>query len=369
MSQSQSSLFYELALSQVKGVGGSAMRQLISYGGSAEAVFKLPTSKLLKIPDIGTVTVSSIKKFDGFKAVERELKFLEREKIQALFFTNPLYPKRLLHCNDAPALLFYKGKCNMNASRMLAVVGTRNASDYGKEQTKNILQQLNDVVIISGLAFGIDAVAHQTALDYNFSTIGVMAHGMNRIYPFQHKKMAERMLENGGLLTEYTSFDEFTPHNFPSRNRIVAGMCDAILVTETAVKGGAMITCNIASSYNRDVFALPGKNTDKNSSGCNLLIKQNKAALIESAADIIEAMNWIDETKKATVKKQMTLALDLTDEEKNLLQYIPDDKDVDVDLLKFKSGFSPSKLANLLLQMEICGYIAALPGKRFKRLI
>lgn len=358
---------YEMALSRVRGIRFSVIQKLIQHFGQAESVFRASVSALLQVDDIGPATVRVIKSFRDFDLMEAEWAELEKKGVQVLFFTHPAYPRRLWHCADAPPLLFYKGHADLNDARMLAVVGSRHATDYGKEWTKRIIQDMREerVVIISGLAHGIDAVAHQAAMDNGLPTIGVMAHGFSRVYPPWHHNMAEQMTEEGGLLTEYFLEDPFAPYNFPARNRIVAGLCDALLVTETAVKGGAMITCKLAASYHRDVFALPGRIGDAMSAGCHYLIKTHQAGLIESGADILQAMNWETAAVKDPVRQQR-LAIDLQPDEQVIFTILGEG-DKDIDELIYRSGQTPGKLSGILLQMELAGYIASLPGKRYQR--
>lgn len=358
---------YEMALSRVRGIRFSTIQKLIQQLGKAEAVFRASVSTLLQIEEIGPATVRAIKTFQDFSLMEKEWEKLQKKNIQVLFFTHPAYPRRLLHCADAPPLLFYKGKADLNAGKMLAVVGSRQASDYGKEWTRRVIEDLRaeGVVIVSGLAHGIDAVAHQAAMDNGLPTIGVMAHGFSRVYPLLHHRLAEQMTEQGGLLTEYYLQDPFAPYNFPARNRIVAGLCDALLVTETGVKGGAMITCKLAASYHRDVFALPGRIGDLMSTGCHFLIKTHQAGLIESGVDILQAMNWEPAAMKAPVRQQR-LAIDLPPDEQEIFTLLGEGEK-DIDELLIRSGQTPGKLSGILLQMELAGYIASLPGKRYQR--
>lgn len=360
-------LFYTVALSMIKNIGPVMAKNLLAYCGSAEAVFSASKVKLMKVPDIGESRADDILQSNALKKAETELKFIEKNGIEVIAFTDERYPQRLLQCNDAPFLLYYKGNSPLNTQRVLGIVGTRRATEFGKEVTRKIVQELAtlEVLVVSGLAYGIDVTAHNAALEFNLKTIGVLGHGLQTVYPAQNAKTATRMLEQGGLLTEFTSQDEVSPHNFPSRNRIVAGMCDAVLVVETLADGGAAITANIASSYNRDVFAVPGKPTDKQSAGCNYLIKSNKAALVENAKDIIDAMRWNDgDLKPKRIQKQ--LALDLNPEEKVIFDLLNEHGELEIDRLSATTGISTGNLAGSLLEMEMNGLIMSLPGKRYK---
>ena len=279
-----SQLHYQIALTMLPNIGSIVAKNLIAYCGSAEAVFKASKQKLMKIPTIGEDRADSILQTEVLKQAEEELKFIADNDIHPIYFTEDEYPQRLKSCVDSPILLFYKGGADLNAEKIIGIVGTRKATDYGKEMTKKIVAELaaQDVLVISGLAYGIDVAAHQSALEHNLKTVGVLGHGLNMIYPSQHTSIAQKMTAQGGLLSEYKSFDEMSPHKFPERNRIVAGMCDALVVVESGTKGGAVITANIANSYNREVFALPGRATDKMSAGCNFLVKTFKATMIEN---------------------------------------------------------------------------------------
>jgi DNA processing protein len=267
-------------------------------------------------------------------------------------------------------LLFFKGKCNLNEEKVIGIVGTRNATDYGKEMTRKIVAELasENILIASGLAYGIDVAAHQAALEHNLKTVGILGHGLNTIYPGQHKAVAQKMLAQGGLLSEYKSFEEMSPHNFPARNRIIAGICDALLVVESGTKGGAVITANIANSYNREVFALPGRVVDKMSAGCNFLIKTYKASLVESGREILEAMRWkgASDTPGKAEKQQRQLALTLSSEEQALYIKMDGRGEMEIDSLAVETGMDASSLAATLLEMEMNGLIVSLPGKRFK---
>lgn len=363
-------LFYRIALTQIPEVGNIISKNLIAYCGSAEAVFLSSKSKLKKIPQIGEFRAekifNSLQNKETLEVAETEMGFIEKHKIQALFFTDKQYPKRLQHCEDAPTMVYYKGNANLNTEKTIAVVGTRNATEYGKEVTKKIIEELTNagILVLSGLAYGIDSIAHQAAVENNIATIGILAHGLNKIYPEKNKNLAKQMVLNGGLLTEYTTQCNFHPGNFPERNRIVAGMSDAVLVIESDVKGGAVITANIASSYNRDVFAVPGKVSDKYSRGCNFLIKTYKAILIENANDLLYAMNWeVKENKPQNKPKQLHLVI--SGNEKIVYDLLLLGEKT-VDILLAESNLKAGELSATLLEMEMNGWLISLPGKRYK---
>ena len=301
-------LLYQIALTQIPNVGSVIAKNLLAYCGSASAVFKAKKSALIKIPQVGEFVAGYVLENQDnteiFKRAEKEIKFIEQKKITPLFFTDEAYPHKLKHCNDAPILLFYKGTANLNQQKIVGVVGTRTPTDYGRAQTEKLMEGLKEqgVLVVSGLAYGIDTYAHRAALANEMETIGVLAHGLDELYPATNATLAKKMLKQGGLLTEFITETNPDKENFPKRNRIVAGMCDAIVVVESKKTGGALITADIAAGYSRDVFAFPGRSGDECSEGCNKFIKQNKAALIESAEDIIYAMCW-EQTKNGKKKK------------------------------------------------------------------
>jgi DNA processing protein len=313
------------------------------------------------------VRANSIKKFDGFAQQEEEIKFIEKYKIKPLFLTADEYPKRLLHCYDPPTLLFYRGNANLNTSKIISIIGTRSNSDYRKMMIEKILASLaaHQPLIVSGLAYGIDAIAHKYSIKQELPTVAVMAHGLDKIYPSQHTSLAKEMIASGGgLLTEFRKETKPDRHNFPERNRIVAGICDATIVIETGIKGGSMITANLAYSYNRDVFAVPGKTTDSKSEGCNYLIQSNKAVLVRNGEDIITEMRWEEKNKKKTIQKQ--LFLDLTANEKIMVQLLQKQEQMHIDEINLQSNINSSAVAEALLMMEMNGLVKNLPGKIYK---
>ena len=355
---------HRLSLTLIEGVGDVLARQLVSYCGSVEAVFKEKKRVLEKIPEIGPKTAASIAGFKNFSRAEKELEFIRKHNIQTYFYLDNDYPARLKNCFDAPVLLFYKGTASLNHSRMVAIVGTRNASDYGKNFTLKLVEELSEMkaTVVSGLAYGIDIAAHKACVNRGVETIGVMAHGLDRIYPQAHSQTARKMAAHGGLVTEHISGSDPDRENFPKRNRIIAGLCDAVIVVEAAKKGGALITADIANSYNRDVFALPGRIDDTFSEGCNMLIKSNRAALIQSAADIRYIMGWENDPQKKS-SKQKQLFVELNAEEKFLYDYIASTQPAPIDAIVIHSGMQPSKVAAILLNMEFAGVVRCLPGK------
>ena len=360
-------LLYEIALTLVPNIGDVHAKALVNLYGNAQAVFKAKKKELESIEGIGTVRANSIKSFMDFSSSEAEIKFIEQYKITPLFITDKNYPQRLLNCYDSPLLLYYRGTADLNTAKIISIVGTRNHSDYGKIICEKIVEELHheNILIISGLAYGIDTIAHKTALKNNLPTVGVLAHGLDRIYPPQNKSLAKQMVEQGGLVTEFLSQTNPDKQNFPKRNRIVAGMCDALVVVESGIKGGSLITAELANGYNKDVFAIPGKTTDVKSEGCNYLIKNNKASLISGGDDLLEMMNWKPVTKTAQ-KKQRELFIEFTTDEKIVVDILQQQDSIQIDQLYFKSGLSSSAMAAALLMLEMNGIVSSLPGKVYK---
>lgn len=355
---------------QVPNVGDIIAKNLIAYCGSARAVFKAKKHELVKIPQVGEVVASVIVQHqhdkDIFKKAETELKFIEQKKISVLFFTDAAYPNKLKHCADAPILLFYKGTADLNQEKMVGVVGTRTPTEYGKSLTEKLVADLkaHGVLIVSGLAYGIDTHAHRAAISNEMETVGVLAHGLDKLYPPTNAALAKKMLKQGGLLTEFLTETNPDKENFPKRNRIVAGMCDAVVVVESKKTGGALITADIAASYSRDVFAFPGRSGDACSEGCNKIIKHNKAALIESADDLIYAMSWETKDKKPA-RKQLALPVNLSGEEHEIVNLLKDIPAMHVDEICSRLRLSPGKASGLLLQLEFSNIVKALPGKLY----
>ena len=350
----------------IPGIGDINGKKLVSYCGSAEAIFKEKKRNLQKIPGIGESTVNSIISHKVLARAEEEIEFINKYNITPLFYLDKDYPKRLTHCIDSPVMIYYKGNADLNAPRIVSIVGTRRATEYGKETCNKIIEGLSDlnVLVVSGLAYGIDTNAHKAALKNNLDTVGILAHGLDRIYPAANKSLAEKMVHHGGLITDFISKTNPDRENFPKRNRIIAGISDALIVIESAIRGGALITANIANSYSRDVFALPGKINDTYSEGCNFLIKTNKAALIQSAKDVKYIMLW--ESKNEKTSKQQKLFVELSPEEEQIVNIIKQNKEASIDQIVLESKFTNSKIAAILLNLEFKGVIKSLPGKMYK---
>ncbi|MFN3840301.1 MAG: DNA-processing protein DprA [Cyclobacteriaceae bacterium] len=356
-----------LALHFVPGVGDYLIRQLISYTGSAEKVFNLPKGKLLKIPGIGPKTAEAVGNRKPFDRAEKEIRKAEKEGVKILFYTDKEYPSRLKQAPDAPSILYTKGNINFEQDKIVAVVGTRQATSYGKERVDELIAALvpHEALIVSGLAYGIDIHAHKAALTCGLPTLAVMGSGMDIIYPSSHKEIAGKMLASGGLVTENPFGTKPDAHNFPQRNRIIAGLCDALVVVEAAAKGGALITAEIANSYNRDVFAYPGSIGVTYSEGCNNLIKTNRAHLLASIKDLEYIMNW--SPAQASKKKKATLSLEgLDEQEKTVVNQLLLKNPDSVDELSWKANMPVSQLASVLLNLEFKGLVKSLPGKQYK---
>jgi DNA processing protein len=360
---------YQIALTLVPKVGDVAAKKLIAYCGGAEPVFKESKKALLLIPGIGPAIANSIVSQDLLSAAEFELKFMEQNDIKPIYFMEDDYSFRLRQCGDAPIMLYTKGSINLNAKRIISIVGTRRATDYGKQMTDKIIEglsDLNDIVVVSGLAYGIDIAAHKACLKYNVPTMGVLAHGLDRVYPQLHTQVAREMQDQGGLLSDFMSGTKPDRENFPKRNRIIAGLSDATLVVEARKKGGALITADIANSYSRDVFAVPGRVGDENSEGCNQLIRRNQAALIQSSNDICYLMGWDKESEK-NPSLQVSLFVDLNKEEQEILCILSSKENLSLDLIGFQAKLSIPKIMQILLQLELKGLVRALPGNQYAK--
>ena len=360
---------YQIALSLIPGVGNFLAKTLISYCGSAKAVFNSPRHKLAKIPGIGTKTLESIAKSNVLKEAEQELILAEQNGAQLLAYTDKAYPNRLKQISDAPNILYYKGNTPPESDKVVAIVGTRQASAYGKQVTEQIIAELLPFkpLIVSGLAYGIDITAHRAALRQGLSTIGVMASGLNIIYPSPHKTTAREMLSQGGLITENSFNTQPDAYMFPARNRIIAGMSDLIIVIEAAEKGGALITAEIGLSYDREIFAVPGNLGSPQSAGCNQLIKKTKAHMFTSVQDMVDIMNWSTEKDdQGKVPFQPPLDPDLTEQEGQIIQLLHEfSGGLHIDELSWRTQIPLSQLASTLLSLEFQNKIRSLPGKKF----
>lgn len=357
---------YQLALHFTNGLGNVLTRHLIAHFGSAQKIFEANFKTLTRVTGIGEATARIILQKEGLKQAEKELKKLENTDIQLLFYTDTDFPKRLKSLYDAPILLYKKGQYSLNEGRFLGVVGTRKATDYGKNVTEQIVEGLagKDTTIVSGLAYGIDIAAHRACLKHKVPTVGVMATGVDVIYPATHAKTAQEIQNHGGILTEYPLETKPDFMRFPARNRIIAGLSDALIVVEAAEKGGALITAEFANNYNRDVFAVPGNLSNSYSVGCNKLIRTHKAQIFTGVDDLLESLSWLP----TPTKNNATPALipeHFTQEESQIVALLRQRGEMPIDDLTWESKIAPGRLATMLLNLELQGYVRVLPGKKF----
>ncbi|MEN9549697.1 MAG: DNA-protecting protein DprA [Bacteroidota bacterium] len=360
-------LLYQIALTMVPNIGPVQAKILLQHC-EAEEIFHAKKHFLEKIEGIGPVRAEAISQFKNFSKADEEIAFIEKYKITPLFLSDANYPKKLLNCYDSPTLLYYKGSADLNVSKSVAVIGTRSCTDYAKSITEKLIKDFaaQNITVVSGLAYGVDAIAHKAALKNSLPTVGCLAHGLDQIYPAEHHSLAKDMVKyGGGLLTEFRNKTKPDKHNFPSRNRIVAGMSDATIVIETSIKGGSMITAELANGYNKDVFALPGRVGDSKSEGCHFLIKNNKASLFTNADDILAALGW-KTSKKEKVKKQKELFIELSADEKIITAILSENEALHIDEINYKSGLSSSAVAAAILNLELQNVIVSLPGKLYK---
>jgi DNA processing protein len=361
-------LKHKIALGLIPRIGDINARKLVSHFGGVEAIFHEPYRSLVKIPGIGSGIAKYICERTYLDTAEKEAEFVTKNNIRTYFYLDPDYPFRLRQCDDSPVVFFFKGNCNLDTSKILSVVGTRNATPRGRELCEKIVEGLAaghpDLIIVSGLAYGIDIASHKAALANNLQTIGVLAHGFKTTYPAIHASTARAMVNKGGLVTDFLSDALPERNNFLKRNRIIAGLADATLVVESGIKGGALITADIANSYNRDVFAVPGRPDDQWSAGCNSLIKNNKAFLTECSDDIEYFLNWKPEKLKPVI--QRTLFSELDDNEKVIYELLSKQGELTIDSICRTLNFPVYKLSSLLLQMEFKGLVKCSPGNLYR---
>jgi DNA processing protein len=357
-----------IALHLVPGIGSKYMKQLISYCGSAQEVFRKPKTKLKTIPYMRETVIDSLRSANTFKQAEKEIRKAEKESATILILTDNAYPWRLKTIEDAPPVLFFKGNCNLNHPRIVSIVGTRQATAYGKRMVEKIIEELlpHQALILSGLAYGIDIHSHKQALKHQLPTIAVLGSGLDVVYPAAHQEFATKMMSKGGLLTENHFGTKPDAHNFPARNRIIAGMCDALIVVEAAETGGALITAEIANSYSKDVFAVPGEIGQTFSAGCNHLIKTNKASLFTSVKDLEYLMNWMVGQPGAQQAIAFRDVAQLSNEEREIVRVIQAKTEIQVDELAWKTNVPQPVLASLLLMLEFKGWVVSKPGKVYQ---
>lgn len=340
-------------------------KKLVAYTGGLTQLFEASNKQLALIPGVGKEIVRQLNRDEALREAEKELRFVEKNQLETHFYLDKTYPHRLKHCEDGPILMYGAGKMDFDVSHVVGIVGTRECSEYGIRLTERLIESLApfNPLIVSGLAYGIDTIAHRAAVQLGVQTVGVLGHSLDRIYPNTNKSLAEKMCEHGGLLSEFDSGTKPDRENFPQRNRIVAGMCDVIVVVETAVRGGSMITAKLASGYNRDVMAFPGPVGARLSSGCNHLIKTNQAALIESADDLIYQMGW--QVSQNTKPTQKQLFVDLNEEEQILVKALEHKQKDSLDNLSLACSWPISKTSTTLLELEFKGVVKSLPGKTY----
>ncbi|WP_271855428.1 DNA-processing protein DprA [Patiriisocius marinus] len=364
---SKSELRYMLALQRVPNLGDTSAKKILHHVGSAEGIFKEKSSTLLKIDGIGANKIKDLQAPHLLTEAEAEIRFMEENDISYSYFKDNNYPEKLKHCLDGPILFFHSGNIDLVNKKIISIVGTRKITTYGNVFCEKLIEELAPInpVIVSGFAYGIDICAHKAAISNGLQNIACLAHGLNQIYPKVHKKYMTQVEENGGFISEFWSTDRFNRNNFLKRNRIIAGMSEATIVIESAEKGGSLVTADLANSYNREVFAVPGRTTDSQSVGCNNLIKTNQARVVTSAADVIYMLGWEleEKQKKAT---QIPLFVVLSPEEETIVAFLKDkDKEL-LDVIAINCNMPTYKIANLLLQLEMKGMIRPLPGKLFQ---
>lgn len=361
-------LTHHIAFASLRGMTRTLAAEFIARIGSEENFFSASERQLATVMGFNNKLLSRSYRDDVLEKAAREADFIKRNNIHVHYYTDNSFPTRLAECDDAPIILYTLGDCNLNASHIVSIVGTRHATPYGVDFTNRLVEELamavDDIIIVSGLAYGIDITAHKAAINCGIPTIAVLAHGLNTIYPSAHRNAAADIIRHSGmLLTDYMSCDSVHKGNFIARNRIVAALSDCTIVSESAEKGGALITANIASGYNRDVFALPGRSSDRYSAGCNRLIASNIAGLIQSADDLIDAMRW---TKKATEGEQSEMFTPLSDEEEKVIGYLTTHDNASINQLCVALNYPIARLMALLIDMEFKGLILTFPGGRYR---
>jgi DNA processing protein len=356
---------YKIALSLIPGIGGIIARKILAFTGSAKAVFTIPKESLLNIPGVGMLLADRITNKDILKKAEQELDFLNRKGIECLFYGEDGYPERLLDCYDAPLLLYLQGNVDLNGKHIISIVGTRRPGSYGLDICSRLVRDLAfeipKLIVVSGLAYGIDHCAHKSALGNGLDTIAVLGHGFKYMYPALHREMARRISGQGALVTDFGSDHKPEKNNFIRRNRIIAGLADATIVVQSGHKGGALITADIANSYHRDVFTFPGRVGDPASAGCNQLIKIHKASLVEGARDVLINLGWISEPKTETMTQTEPFH-ELSEMESKIMDVLRTEGNVTIDEICLRCNMPVNRISEHLLMMEFAGLIKCLPG-------
>lgn len=359
-------LNYQIALTLLKGIGPVKAKHLLSKLGSIEAIFENSISSISKETGIKQATLKQMQREYALEASEQYVDYFEKKAISTHFYTDPTYPRRLKQCSDAPLLLFSKGTTDFNSERIVSVVGTRHATEYGKSICEEMIEafQGKNILVVSGMAYGIDIYTHQLCVKYGIPTLGVLGHGLDRLYPSEHLSTAKKMLDNGGLLTEYLPGTKPDREHFPMRNRIVAGMADATIVVESKESGGSLITAELANDYSRDVFAIPGNVGQVYSKGCNQLISKQKAHLILGSNDFLSWMQWKEEPTPTTIQRK--LFTEFSEAEQHLLALLEEEGELNIDVLSMKLNTPVSKTSVLLLNLEMAGIVKSIPGKKYR---
>ncbi len=363
---------YRIALGLVPGIGGITARKILAFTGSAEAVFSMPRKTLLEIPGVGDLLAERIKCKGIIDQASREIEFIQRKGIKCLFYGDDGYPRRLLECYDAPLLLFMLGQVNLDGSRMISIVGTRRPGTYGLDMCRSLVRDLasmdQDLVIVSGLAYGIDHCAHKAALDMGLDTIAVLGHGLKYMYPARHRQVAGKITEQGALITDFASDQKPERNHFIRRNRIIAGLSDATIIVQSGYKGGALITADLANSYDRDVFTFPGRVGDPASAGCNHLIKTHGAALIEGAGDVAYLLGW-DPDPPGKKETRDHLFRELSEKEGQIIEILRAEGQASMDSIALKCKIPLGRISGILLDLELGGLIKCLPGDVYCSLV
>jgi len=355
-----------LTLQHIPFLGDGSIKKLIHHFGSAQEVLRQKEKDLLRVDGIGSHKLQSFWDTSHIKAADEEIAYLNKNQVRYSCYTDPDYPNRLKQCIDSPVVLFYRGNIDWNQPKIISIVGTRKITTYGERIVEELISNLAplDPIIVSGFAYGVDIGAHRAAMKNDLQTIGVLAHGLNQIYPKAHEKYMKPMEERGGFITDFWSSDSFVHTNFLQRNRIIAGFSEATIVIESAEKGGSLVTADFANGYSRDVFAVPGRTTDVQSLGCNNLIKQQRAHVLTSAADLIYILNWKLEQQPKPIQKK--LFVELNEEEKKVYNFLKEQKKEPLDNIALQCGIPAYKVAGILLQMELKGLVKPMPGKQFE---
>lgn len=365
MKETTEDILYQIALLELTNVGPIVARKIINYFGSAKEVIFASEKELIELGSVGKKILKQDKD-DCLRFAEAQLKFCEGQGAEVLSFFSQSYPYRLKECSDAPQVIYKKGHCNLNQEKIVAIVGTRDCTAYGKDFCNALVDELQKVnaCIVSGLAYGIDACSHERAIHNDLYNIAVVAHGLDRIYPGTHRDLANRIIGKGAILTEFPTKTNPDRENFPQRNRIVAGMVDAVVVIESRKKGGSMITARLGNDYSRDVFAVPGRVNDVSSEGCNHLISNELAHLLNSPEDLLKAMGWNSSTSSKAVQQKMVF--DLNEQESKLYSVVSDSPQ-SFDEIAQLLGWSSMELSTQLLMLELRDCIKQLPGKKYIR--